>query len=277
MGTRRPGAGIHIVAAALALAASSALLLAVELKPATAAAFARYVAATEARIDDELRRGRFLLADAQPAAGRQKMLGDLRRGDLVIQRLTTRVRAQTIPIPDGYAHHWIGLVFMPGATLQAAVSMAQDYNRHAEFFGEVVKRSRLVRRDGQHFRIAQRYMLKRILTGVVDVESEVDYAPVSATRLHIRARSTRVREVEDAFTPRERLLPPGNDSGYLWRVNSYWRIEETQGGTYLQVEWLSLSRSAPFGLGWLIEPIVLGLSRDSLRLTLTSARRILSR
>lgn len=270
------GATLAAWATALAVGASPAALLAVELKPATAAAFDRYVAVTEARMEDEFRRGTFLLPDTQSPAERHKLYDQLRRGGLVVRRQSTKDNDRAFRIPDGFAHHWIGVVFLPRATLSQTLSMAQAYDRHAEFFGEVVKRSRLVAREGSRFTISQRFMLKRILTGVADVESDVDYTPVDASRVRIRARSTRVAEVEDAFTANERVLPVGKDNGYLWRVNSYWRIEQVEGGTYLQVEWLSLSRDAPFGLRWLIEPIVLGLSRDSLELTLGAARRLLS-
>ena len=50
--------------------------------------------------------------------------------------------------------------------------------------------------------------------------------------------------------------PPGTGHGFLWRMNAYWLIEPRPEGVYLECRSLSLSRSIPAGLGWLIEPFV---------------------
>jgi hypothetical protein len=48
--------------------------------------------------------------------------------------------------------------------------------------------------------------------------------------------STRIAEVEDPDKPNEHELPVGHDHGYVWRLDNYWRIEEKDGGAYVQVE-----------------------------------------
>jgi hypothetical protein len=57
-------------------------------------------------------------------------------------------------------------------------------------------------------------------------------------------------------------------------LNTYWRFEERDGGVYLQCEALSLSRDIPTGLGWLIEPMVNGIPKDSLMRILTRTRDV---
>ena len=70
-------------------------------------------------------------------------------------------------------------------------------------------------------------------------------------------------------------LPVGRDGGYLWRLNTYWRLLERDEGTYLQCESVSLTRGIPTGLGWLVGPFVTSIPRESLAFTLeTTARAV---
>ena len=49
------------------------------------------------------------------------------------------------------------------------------------------------------------------------------------------------------------------------------------GGTYVECEAISLTRDVPWGLRWLIEPIVRTLPRESLTNTLRATRNGVSR
>jgi hypothetical protein len=62
----------------------------------------------------------------------------------------------------------------------------------------------------------------------------------------------------------------------LWRLYSYWRFEERDGGVDVECRALSLSRDIPFGLGWVIEPIVQQLPKESLVHTLECTRQALN-
>jgi hypothetical protein len=67
-------------------------------------------------------------------------------------------------------------------------------------------------------------------------------------------------------------MPVGNDHGFLWRLDSYWRFEERDGGVYIECEAISLTRDIPTGLAWLIEPIIRQLPQESLVNTLRATR-----
>jgi hypothetical protein len=54
----------------------------------------------------------------------------------------------------------------------------------------------------------------------------------------------------------------------MWRLNTYWRVFERDGGTYVQCESISLSRDIPFGLGWIVGPFVTDVPKESLQFTL---------
>jgi len=109
----------------------------------------------------------------------------------------------------------------------------------------------------------------------VNSEHLARFSQPRAGRAHSQIVSTRVQEVQDAGTSSERELPVGNDGGYLWRINSYWRFLERDGGVYVQCESVSLSRDIPFGLGWVVGPFVTSIPRESLTFTLETTRRVL--
>ena len=82
--------------------------------------------------------------------------------------------------------------------------------------------------------------------------------------------------MENAGKPNEKVAPPDTGYGFLWRLDSYWRFEERDSGVYVETRAISLTRDVPAGLGWIIEPIVRKLPRQSLINTLTATRKALS-
>ena len=90
---------------------------ATELKPETAAAFDRYIRVTEERMDDELRAGRFFVIDSLPQTAKQQTYSQLRQGQFYVEPLRTKEDGKSIPVPGGLIHHWVGVAFIPGATL----------------------------------------------------------------------------------------------------------------------------------------------------------------
>jgi hypothetical protein len=175
-------------------------------------------------------------------------------------------------VPDGLVHDWMGAVFVPGATLAQTLAAVQDYDRNKYTRRPEVLDSRLLSRNGNDFRIYLRLMKKKVLTVVLNTQHEVRYYPLDATRCHSRSYSTRIAEVRSPGQSDERELPEGQGHGFLWRLYSYWRFEERDGGVYIECQALSLSRDIPTGLGWLIEPIIRELPRESLIQTLRSTR-----
>src|SRR4030095_10474100 len=245
-----------------------------ELRPQTVAAFDRYVQVTEQRMKDD---PQFLWVDGLPASQQRAVLEALRRGELVIDRLTTRQSGKEIGIPDGMVHHWIGVVFVPGATVDKALSLLQDYDHHAQIYAPAVAASKLLSRDGNNFRVYLRFMMKKVITVIVNSEHDARFTRENANRASSRIYSTRIAEVESAGTPSEREKPAGNDGGYLWRLYSYWRVLQRDGGTYVQCESISLTRDIPMGFGWPVPPFVTSVPRESLTFTLETTRATLAR
>lgn len=260
-------------AAAAALVSIATPATTAELQPRTIAAFGHYVQLSEATMNAG---APFLWIDRLPAPQQASRRNELRQGSLLIERVTTTDGGKEISIPDGLVHHWIGLVFVPGATVDSAVALLQDYDRHAEIYKPAVARSKLLARDGDTFRVYLRFFQKKVITVVVNSEHEARFSREGRDRARSRIYSTRIAEVENPDTPGEREKPVGQDGGYLWRLYTYWRFLERDGGTYVQCESITLTRGIPVGFGWLIRPFITSIPRESLEFTLTTTRRTLA-
>ena len=244
------------------LAPGQSLVLARQ-TPEVRNAFNVYIRGVEAKAEDRLNgRRSFLWADESP-----ERRADLLRGEVLIQQLP----ASTQPA-GGLIHDWIGAVFLRGASLAGVLRLVQDYNRHERWYRPEVAGSRLVSRNGNDYKVFLRLRKKKVITVVLNTEHDVSYTPVGETRWASRSYSNRIAEVERAGSADERELPVGHDHGFLWRLYSYWRFEERDGGVYVECEAVSLTRDVPAGLGWLILPIVRDLPKESLEQTLRNTR-----
>ena len=251
------------ILAGLLLAAHAAAQPRVKLSAETAAAFDSYVKDADVvlkkRLDGELS---FLWMDEDPER-RPKV----RDGRIRIENLGMKSEK----IKGGLLHVWLGAAFFPDATGPQILGVLQDYDRHQDWYPEVVK-SKLLGRDGEILRGYQRLLKKKVLTAVLNTEHQARYRQISEQRWAGESLSTKIAEVEKAGEPGEKELPVGDDSGFLWRLNVYWSIEETEGGAFVECLTISLSRQIPFGLGWLIKPFVTSLPRESLEGTLQATR-----
>src|SRR5580704_16815112 len=154
--------------------------------------------------------------------------------------------------PSGIIHHWIGRMFVPGATLGQTISFMEDYDHKTEYFKPDIVRSKILRHEGDDYFVQLRFYKKKIITTVIDTDQEIHYHVVDSTHAYSRSRTTRVQEVENAGTSDEKLEAEGHDRGFMWRMNTYWRFEEKDGGTYVECQAISLTRDIPAGLGWMV-------------------------
>ncbi len=240
-----------------------------ELRQPTLQAFERYVHDREAAMEREVRgpASSFLWSTAQPGRVQQ-----MRAGAVVTE---SRTGKDAQAVPDGLIHDWLGAVFLPGASLAQVLALVQDYDRNKEVYKPDVLDSRLLSHRGSDFHIYLRLLKKKVITVVLNTEHDVTYFSLDPTRCYSRSYSTRIAEVENPGKPGEKELPVGQDHGFLWRLNSYWRFQEKDGGVYVECEAISLTRDIPTGLGWMISPIIRNLPKESLENTLRSTRAAL--
>jgi hypothetical protein len=241
-------------------------------------AFNRYVHLVEARSDAELGRGADLLwVDRLPKPERERAYQELRQGAVKMRKLEALENGARIRCPGGMMHHWVGLAFVPNAKLADVLGVLKDYDRHAAYYAPDVERSRIESRDGDRFRVFLRFRRHKVITVVLDTEHDVQYFRDSDTQAHSRSSAIRIAEVENAGESLEREKTPGDDSGFLWRMETWWRMAEGDGGVYVQSEVVSLTREIPTGLGWMIGPFVTTIPKESLAFTLEATRKAVGR
>jgi len=253
-------------------------VMSAELRPKTVEAFEWYVQLTEARINREVSQTeKFLYLDELPAPSRSEALAALKRGEIFMERLQTLdASGHKMDAPEAIIHHWLGAVFVPSANLPQTLALVQDYNHHQDIYKPEVVGSRLIGHTGNDFQIYYRLRKKKVITVTLNTYHDVHYFPIDSTRWYSRSYSTRIAEVANADTPNEREKPVGHDGGFLWRINSYWKFEEKDGGVYVECESISLTRDIPTGLGWLITPFVTSIPKESLEMTMGSTRAALA-
>ncbi|MGA7414121.1 MAG: hypothetical protein WBW33_26850, partial [Bryobacteraceae bacterium] len=61
-----------------------------------------------------------------------------------------------------------------------------------------------------------------------------------------------------------REMPPDTGSGFIWRLYSISRLEERDGGVYVELEVIALSRDIPAPYQWFVDPIVRRVSKDAM-------------
>jgi len=248
---------------------------AAELNQKTVVAFDKYVVATEARINNELRPGgTFLYVDGQSEKDKRSSYDRLKKGEILVEKLETKASDVSSEVPDGMVHHWVGLVFIPGATLAQVLPIVQDYDHRAELYKPDITASHLISHNGDDYKFFLRLYQKRFTTAVFNTEYTAHWGRVDETRMYSHSISTRIAEVKDSDHPDGDEWPVGQGRGYLWRLNTYWRFQEKDGGVYLQCEALSLTRDIPFGLGWLLRPLVTKIPKQSLDRALGQTRTV---
>jgi hypothetical protein len=252
---------------------TASVAMAADLQPRTVAAFDRYVRVSEAQMTSDP----FLRIDGLRESDRTGRLTDLKRGDIWIDRVVTQDAGKSIDVPGGLIHHWVGAVFISGATVDQALTLLQDYDHHADIYQPRVTRSKLVSRSGDVFQAFLRFSMKKVITVVVHTDNEARFMRLAPDRAQSRIYSLRIAEIDNPDTPQERENPVGHDGGYLWRLYTYWRFLERDGGTYLQCEAITLTRGIPIGFGWLVGPFVTSIPRESLEFTLLKTKERLTR
>ncbi len=256
----RTGAGL-VMATVAAMLAGEGQLGAARLRPEAREGWDRYVAAVEHRRGIEGRdRRQFFVMDTGPDAGAERRA--LLRGELVVREMdATDSRGRSIDVPRAMVHHWRGAVFLPGARLSSLVSTLET---QAPPPGREVLRSAVRARGPDFMTVFLRLQRTKIVTVVLDTEHDVRFTRESPDRASSVSIATRIVEVDAAGTPYERARPPGDDRGFLWRLNAYWRYEAVPGGVIAECESISLSRSVPFGLQTIAGPLIGSAARESM-------------
>ena len=164
------------------------------------------------------------------------------------------------------------MVFIPGATMGDVKAVLQDYEDYKNFYKPKVIDSKELAHHDDEYDVFLRLYEKHVLTVVLNTTYHVRYGMLDPQRMHVTSRSTRIAEVKDSKKLYTEEEPVGDDTGFLWRLNSYWRFEAADGGVYAECEAISLSRDVPLGLGWMIKGFLEKFPKESMLNTLRGTR-----
>lgn len=229
--------------------------------------WASYTATVDARFNGASGSGPFFALDTTPAGAGWRDAA--RRGAVRMAEL------EAPSISGGKIHHWIGAVFVPGATVAQVVERLQRAaGTEADSYDDVLA-SRLLWRKGDRLGVFMKLRRESIITVTYNTEHDVQYRRLAPGRASSRSVSTKIAELADAGTAREREKAPGDDHGFLWRLNALWRYEQVDGGVLIECESVSLSRSIPLVLRPFVTSTVDRIARESLEKTLRSVRAFL--
>lgn len=221
----------------------------------------RYVAVVEARRrSDVMERNRYFVMDTGPDAGAERR--ELARGEMVVRQMEALDSGgRPLTVAGGMVHHWRGAVLLRGANLTALISALEVGPPRP---GGEVLRSAVIAQSPSTLRVYLRLQRTKLVTVVLDTEHDVQFVWHSPTRVSNTSVATRIVEVDNAGTPDERVRPAGDDRGFLWRLNAYWRYEAVPGGVIAECESVSLSRGVPFGLQTIAAPLIGSAARESM-------------
>jgi putative flippase GtrA len=256
----------------MAIVLGAARLDAADLGKETVEGWNRYVAQVEARLARERAdQSRFLWVDFTTPKDGDVLRRRLRRGEVVVQDAGTESEA-AIAIPGAMIHHWRGYVFIPGVSVDDLVAAGKDPTGRRAHKQEDVIASRVLSRDGDTLRLYLKLQRRNIVTVAYNTEHVVTYRIEGQGRASSRSISAKIAELENVGTPAEHEMAVGQDRGFLWRLNSYWRYEAVHGGVIVELESLTMSRDIPLGLGVIVRPLIDRVARESVSRTLGSMR-----
>jgi hypothetical protein len=253
------------VALAMVFASTARHLNAKELKPETLTGWDNYVRTASSGIEAEAKAPHFLQVFGMP-----ERLREVQAGEISVWRTD---QGKSPHVSHGLIHDWFGAVFVPKVGISDVLEVARDYERYPEVYKPAVIKANTIASQENDDRFSMLLTQKVLfVTAALQGEYETQYVRVNAKRWYSLSRSTRLQAIENYGQPDMALLPPDSGPGYVWRLYSVTKFEEYDGGVYIEIEALGLSRDVPVMLKWLADPIVEHLPKNSMRTTLEATR-----
>jgi hypothetical protein len=234
------------------------LIMSAELKPETVHVWDNYVEAVNTRNQKHLVPGSsFLSIDEIP-----DLAARVHAGEIVVSASGPHV---PINVPSGLIHDWVGAAFIPNVTILDVLRVVRDYKRYKDVYHPNVLDSVPISMSDWEDRFSLLLINKSVIgRTVLDSDYQCSYTRLDDRRCYSITETERIREVADYGTASQHALPENEGTGLIWRLYSVARYEERDGGVYIELEAIALSRDIPFSLRWLIDPIVRRISRSSL-------------
>ena len=185
-----------------------------------------------------------------------EMLRRVQNGELVITKHDPR------KVPQGLIHHWIGVMFVPNVSLDQVMQVLNSYDRYSDIYKPLIRKTSVVEHDGDTLKLNVVAVQKAFsVTAAVETDVDIQIARPASDRVCITANAVRIQEIADYGQPSEHAFPEARRPGYVWRALIVDRLEQRNGGVYVELETISLSRGIPVEVRWLIKPLTENLPR----------------
>ena len=235
---------------------------AADLKPEAVQRWDEYVAMVDERNQTHRAHGNsFLASDEIPG-----QMMKLRDGEIIVTPADKHI---PLKVCSGLIHDWIGAAFIPNTTIGDVLSTVRNYDRYVEFYQPNVVMSKALLKAELKDRYSIVMMNKSVVAKTaLDADYQTTYVAVDEHRWYSISDSTRMQEIAEYGTPAQHILPENHGTGLIWRLHTVTRFEEKDGGVYIEIEGVALSRDIPSAFRWMVEPIVRRVSRSSLTTSL---------
>jgi hypothetical protein len=255
----------HVVRTGVVLLAVATLARSGELSPSTIQAWNEYLSTVESCAQQRLEAGKtFLWIDEAPDRAAR-----LRDGEVIVSPGSPH---QPQRVASGLIHDWIAAAFIPETGIDRVISSLREYDEYSQIYRPAVVRSKELFSDGDQDRFSLLLISKGIAKMAVDAEFNSTFTR-SGNRAWRVARATHLREIEDYGQRGQKMLPEDHGMGYVWRFYSISRMEERDGGVYLETELVALSRDVPASIEWLIAPMIRRVAKNALSAMLEDTRK----
>jgi hypothetical protein len=168
-------------------------------------------------------------------------------------------------VTGGLIHHWMGAAFLPGAKVDDVLEITRDYDHYHNFYRPSVIEAKTIVRDASYDKFWMVLMNKALFfKAALDTEYLTTNVRLDNHRFYAVSKTMRVQEIEDYGQPGEHRIPEGEGGGYIWKLFNIIRMEQRDGGVYVELEAVALSRDIPAAARLLVDPIVRRVSRNSM-------------
>ena len=220
----------------LIIFAAGTFSYAAELNQQSLTAWEKYVATAKANMQERLMgKSPFLWVDEDPMTRRR-----VNSGEIVITPVGS---THPLSVPRGLIHHWVGAVFIPGARIKDLDNVVGDYSKYSEIYRPTLIKTELLDSNGDEQKISIIWVQRALLvTAAFYTELDSNYVALNSRQGYMNIYATRVQQIEHYGQRDELRLAPDEGSGYVWRLATFARFEERNGGLYLELEVVALSR-----------------------------------
>ena len=239
------------------------------LKPETVSAWDDYLDRAQADLQRRMQPGGCFLWTMESADRAESVHG----GEIVV---APAPGPNPKKVPGGLIHHWIGAMFIPNRTIEQIVSVTWNYDRYKDYYQPSVIESKTVASGDTNDEFSMRIMNKALFLKIaLDADYRATYVRVDENRIYSISRTTRLQEIDEYGEAGEHAMPEGEGDGYIWKLFSIARLEQRDGGVYVELEGIALSRGIPVAARFFVDPMVRRVSRNSMVVSLRETREAL--